>query len=493
MYLTALDVDFLIEPRYLVLPGELSRRASCALAGANLWCDSAITSVRNYPMMKRKMGLPARTAFVCLAAASLTGCLDTADEANENEAVESPFQVADKSDPDEGHDPVLESLAAAGDWELAHVQAELTNVAPPPQFDELSEFELDALTEQAENDPAWYASDGERYEALYVTSEGVVYGRRGPAPEAKAPDAANNYGSFEGAPAPAFNAHQPPPGGPGDRPDDFAVEGTGPVHVEIGTDSTNDIRGRQSSLATLQSFPFRVVGAMSGNGNTGSSGCSGAKIAPRAVLTASHCVLTPAGAVQLNGFFNPGQTNTTTPNGSIAWNGVFLQDWRIHRKWDYAVVFLADSAAMVGLGHMGVTWWTSATGYNGKHSANAGYPCGPNGPANCGTIAVQTCNDSPRADKRCDGWMYGSGAVLNTASFMADDLLKFYNDLSKGHSGSPVWMNLTGGGAAVLAVATHSDGIGTDVMGPRFRQVMWDDVCSWIGMKPSTFGTHPCQ
>lgn len=122
-----------------------------------------------------------------------------------------------------------------------------------------------------------------------------------------------------------------------------------------------------------------------------------------------------------------------------------------------------------------------------------GYPCGANGASSCGAISVQTCNASQRVDKRCDGWMYTHSTFMDTASFMAGDLLLLYNDVSKGQSGSAVWRSSTGGAPLIMGIVTHANGPGTRAMGPRFRQSMWDDVCSWIGQKPSAFGAHPCQ
>jgi hypothetical protein len=120
-----------------------------------------------------KMCFSVDMALACIAAATLAGCrYDSATRptVEENGAVEganvaagSAFQVADKRDSSQAADPVLKALAAAGNWERA---------------------QLAAIKRQAENDPSWYAKDGERYQALYVTGDGVVYGRRGGAPKA---------------------------------------------------------------------------------------------------------------------------------------------------------------------------------------------------------------------------------------------------------------------------------------------------------------------
>ncbi len=460
--------------------------------------------------------LPIYTVVVAFSTVSfsLMGCsehLDAdasdidSDEPDESGVGEqsSPF-IAGGSRDAKNDDPILKSLAAAGNWELAPSQAKLTVEAPPPQFDEMSDTELEALKKQAEADPAWYAEDGERYDALYVTDGGVVYGRRGPAPEAKVLGEKDDYGAFHGLPSPppsdkeyGFGAlgedPSPSSGIPGVGPDDLGIEESDPLGVEIGVDSSDDQRGRIAPFATLQSYPWRTVGAMTPDGDTTRGGCTGTKIGPRAVLTASHCVLGSTGSVTLNGVFNAGQTNLAVTGGSIPWNGVFFRDWRVDRKYDYAVFFLSDSAETVGLGWMGTWWSTSAAAYNGVANTVIGYPCGANGPGGCGTIAVQTCKAAQRVDKRCDGWMYTDASFLNTASFMAGEQLLFYNDVSKGQSGSAVWRTSSGGLSLIMGVVAYADGPGTNAKGPRFRQSMWDDVCSWIGQKPSTFGTHPCQ
>lgn len=181
------------------------------------------------------------------------------------------------------------------------------------------------------------------------------------------------------------------------------------------------------------------------------------------------------GDITFSGRFNPGQTDNSTPNGSLTWRGVFLRDWRIARRYDYAVVYLRDSPATVGLGWMGVAWWNGAAGYTGRGASLFGYPCGSN--TGCGQVTAQRCKASPLPSRRCNGWMYGHARRLWANSYRNDGLLQYDNDMSSGQSGSAVYTWL-GNSPAVMAVNTHSwSGVS---MGARFRQSMWNDVCSWI-------------
>jgi V8-like Glu-specific endopeptidase len=380
-------------------------------------------------------------------------------------------------------DPVLKALSASGDWEVAANPVALRvasiddRVSMPSANGQRTESSF-ALA--AEADRTWYAADGKRYDALYINDDGKAYGRRAGARRTGAlPTAANDFGAFTGNAASFEEALAEGAAGLLGKLPEMAP-------ARIWTNWQDDRRYRVSTGMTT--FPTRVMGQMSSTGNTQDGGCSGTKIGPRAVLTAAHCVMDSTGTVTLNGWFNPGQTSTTRPNGSIRRNGVFLRDWRVHRKYDYAVVYLDDSPATVGLGWMGIVWWNNSAGYNGKAAKLFGYPCGAN--RNCGSITEQRCKDSPRADKRCDGWMYGHSRLLDGSSFRNDELLQYDNDMSSGQSGSAVWTWYNNTDAAVMAVNTHSwDGVS---MGARFRQSMWDDVCSWIAhpLKQSAYATH---
>ncbi len=400
------------------------------------------------------------------------------------------------------------SLSAAGAWEYAaHQPTEemgLDDAAfDVPLLDTMSEEDFAQAYDAAMNDPMWHAQDGERYEALFLTADEQLFGRIGDAPEFPAPTEEENFGAFPGAVSESevldmVEASSPQAGdeqgsdSPGSRTPAQSYSAEVPDRVPtnyVGTDFWNDDRIRVPSPSQLSVFPRRVVGALSHSGNVGSESCTGSKIGPRAVLTASHCIQPLEGAPAVSGRFNPGQTNAAAVNGSIPWAGMFWRDWRINRRSDYAVLFLQDSQAVVSLGHFGALWGNDAAFYNGLQVGNMGYPCGPN-VVNCDTILDQRCDDSPRVDKRCDGWMYSDSEYLGPYSYSNNDTLTFYNDISMGHSGSAITSGL-----AVLAVAAYcGDPVNTPgvaCLGPRFRRSMWNDVCGWIAQVPSAFGQHP--
>ena len=186
---------------------------------------------------------------------------------------------------------------------------------------------------------------------------------------------------------------------------------------------------------------------MTPNGATSRVGCTGSKVGPRAVLTASHCIMDANGNMLTSGRFNPGQTSTSSgANGSHDWTGVLLQDWRDgsggYNEFDYAVFYVDDSSQFYGLGWLGVAWWNSASSYTGKTVKLRGYPCGINANANCGLASTQQCAASPRSDKACDGWMYNHSRTLTSSSYVSSSVLEFLNDGSKGQSGSSIVYNL---------------------------------------------------
>ncbi len=332
--------------------------------------------------------------------------------------------------------------------------------------------DLKRHAEKASEDGVWYAADGERYQALLVRADGTSYGRKG-----------------EGAPRLSHGAVALEPSfGPSVAPSKTVEAPFDSIQKErIRTDTSIDDRSRIAFSFFLRTFPNRVIGALSGNGDTSMGGCTGAKVGPRHVLTAAHCVMNSNGSITTSGWFNPGQTATNATNGSIRWQGVYLRDWRVSRDYDYALLYLSDTADVASTGYMGMAYWNSASGYDGRSATLRGYPCGPS--RGCGSISSQRCAASPRSDKRCDGWMYTHTRTMDEST-MSGNQLRIDNDGSSGQSGSPIYGSVNGQNGWIFGVYWGSNS-NDDNRGVRVRSSLANDICNWIAQYPSSHVEHP--
>ena len=84
--------------------------------------------------------------------------------------------------------------------------------------------------------------------------------------------------------------------------------------------------------------------------------------------------------------------------------------------------------------------------------------------------------------------MYRDSNNLSIASFLSTNQLRYDIDATGGQSGSSV-ITKTNGTWNILGIHW---GYSSDWnRAARFRQSMWDDVCSMIALVPSAYGSHP--
>lgn len=399
-------------------------------------------------------------------------------------------------------------------WRLTVDQLHLTDqmepVAHPVRLaptDESAQTDPGSEASKA-TDESWLDANGNRYEAMLVLEDGTAFGRKGAAPKPKTmPTAENNYGGWSGV-APTEEEIQR---AIRDLEEAKSAQSVGDMATRIakrpqsqtgiqGGSLASDRRLLVSGLFPLQNYPYNTIGALNQSTAAGADSynrdfpvCTGTRVGPRHVLTASHCVLRDNGTWIGSGWFHPGQTNATHPNAggtAIHWSGVYARDHRIAGSADYALLYLEDRQNSYNLGWVGMYWQNSASWYAGQVAWLHGYPKK--------TYPYDTgrCNASPLASKDCDGWMYSDGAVLSSTDFTLDQELTYDIDTTSGQSGNSVLWG-SGSSWSTLGVLRGSPGpeggwpTGKN-RGPRMRDNMHADICDWINNVTSVWGPNPC-
>lgn len=329
--------------------------------------------------------------------------------------------------------------------------------------------------ENAMKDEMWLSQSGERYTAMLVLEDGTAYGRLG-----ETNGWVEKYYRFIESNF-SENTQNTNGGNLGTVSE--------PYHVLHCGNPTCDRKKVIQNTGILTQFPRRTIGALNQSKLPGASPlCTGVKIGPRAVLTNSHCVFDEDGWIT-SGYFHPGKTWNAHLNAggeAVRWSGVFARDWRIHRKYDYAVVFLEDKASAVELGWLGIAWHNNAAWYSGQVVNLTGYP---GEDLQCLDSPFKG-NDEPYDD--CGGFMYEGVDVLDSSDFRTggsdDDLLAYDMDSVPGMSGAPVW-NI--GSHTIYGVNWGGfKNVTNRYFSVRFRPSMYNDVCSWIADVPSIHATH---
>lgn len=236
-----------------------------------------------------------------------------------------------------------------------------------------------------------------------------------------------------------------------------------------------------NNQSTLTSYPFRTIGSLSSE--NGRTGCTATLVGPRHAITAAHCL--HDGSEWRWPWFNPGQQGDSDLNGGKL-KAVAVYGRTFGLEWDYGLVILPDNKKLASLGWMGMQW-LPLSDYKGERVQLAGFP-----------LYNQECNNSPRSDDKCGGYMYRDQCNIQRAT---DGYLMYDCDATGGQSGSaifrhrgeiPVVFGVHKRGNEKSSGAVETSDPPTLNLGPRMRQRMYDDICTWIGKHPSRYADHQC-